>query len=217
VKSNIQRKLALLIGAALALAAFAAPSAMGATQVKNAATGQLCPETVPAAPKTETEKQNFMSVGKTPTYVSGGCTITLQQLEGVELQYPGSSSWTGCAQSTYRIHIGPSGWGYADSFLFNCSIENWYAVGASQPIAPVEYTMGGAIPFFWKNINAETDFNALFRVQPSGWGEAVTNGYASLNVTQALPLRMANQGTGGIKKGNWGPAGGANAGLTVTH
>lgn len=216
MKSTIQRRFALLIGAALAISAFAAPSAFAVTQVKSAATGQLCPETNPPAPVTEQEKNDWVQTPK--PYVSGGCTVYQRQMTDTYL-----AGWYGWerAQVSFKIHVGPSGWGLIDNASVTWSSTNLLRVDPDKKtwsLAPVDYKPAWA-SFFFPEANAQTDFNSAWSLIS---GTYKFKAYPSFDVTQGNPLQMKNQTTGlgemsRIKLGTWDGTVAGNPGIIVTH
>jgi hypothetical protein len=184
------RKLALLTAAALAVMAISATTASAATEVRDAATGQLCSNVSPAINKAS-PPVGYRDTG-TPTYggtqpqpyQSGGCTIRVLAV---------SNAWTSVKEPNgtpklcavrYTLHIGPDGWGYADNFVWtdypgSNPCTSWRTPG-SRIVMPrsVAPTIFGT-PVYTA-IDAATDFNMEMWAR-DGFGNN-HHGYLSLDV-----------------------------------
>jgi hypothetical protein len=164
--SSIQRRFALLIGAALVVAAFAAPSAM-AMEVRDAE-GSLCSAVSPAINKADP----FSALMYGSAYQSGGCTVHMESVGGdagkTKVSLPNGR--TNICTVSYDIHIGPDGWGYATNFQYSDwdpiwgeSCVAWQggpSGGAnSQVVAPKGVNPSG----LFSGENAATDFNGIVK------------------------------------------------------
>jgi hypothetical protein len=160
------RKLAILTALAVAAMAMTATSAMAATEVRDAATGQLCSNVSPAINKTSPpvvyRNTGTPSQGTQPSpYLSGGCTTKLTMTAVMtSVRQPGWSEPRQCNVS-YDLHLGPDGWGYANNFVWGSSGANcssWRTPG-SRIVMPkaVTPTFGG-MPLYTA-ADAATDLN----------------------------------------------------------
>jgi hypothetical protein len=188
--SSIQRKLALLIGAALLVLAFAAPSAM-AVQISDPETGEPCPAVSPAINKANPTAAALSTKG----YESGGCTVQMTAVA------PTWVEWIGYGQNCYidyQVHLDAEGWGYASNFVYNgCSWgPRW-----DQTILPAEVA-----PSSMFKVDQNTDFVTYWQAQRmvGGFQRNSAQG-TSLSVTAEEPLSIQNQtgGTYPIRYGYW--------------
>ena len=211
------RKLALAATLAVASMAMTATTALAATQVRDADTGQLCP---PVSPTINPASPPFAS---TPAYQSGGCTIHMTasdaDLDRTDMAH--RNKLPNRCTIDYDIHVGPDGWGYANNFQYFDSgstspCGNWAPYGSgSHVLAPPSFMPGA-----WPYANASTDFNTVWTATWTGDSVGSGSNFLSLDVTQGNPLVIRNQKTTGTAswynnfiRGLWY----GDGGLTITH
>jgi hypothetical protein len=183
------RRFALLAGAALAISAFAAPAAFGATEVRNAETEELCPEVQPPIEPVEGAGATSWLFGSGHKYESGGCTVRVYGTGVVAAAHSNGNNKDYCNYEM-TVRVGPDGWGYVDSTKFwSCTFYTTQECAGDRIVAPAEYNpvfLGGKGIF--KYANASTDLNLAFcanlptfagnyqgltsyDLKPTGWGE----------------------------------------------
>jgi len=198
--SAIQRKLALLIGAALLAMAFAAPSAMGATEVRDAETGELCPPVYPEPNKVNppTWYTNNSPQSTVPPYQSGGCTYKMRYgIATINHTYQGNIA----CEVNFDLHIGPDGWGYLDNFSYPqlCNGKAMWTVvtPGSRIVMPPEFQPAYPYNEFYKYDDANTDFNVSIWTanRDAMGGLSGYYGYVSMNVIDADPENSESEMT----------------------
>jgi len=210
---SLRRNLALLVGACLILMGSLSSTAMAATEVRDAETGELCP---PVSPAINTASPMGALISP-PKYESGGCTVKIS----ADANSTVVGGYNSC-EITYDIHIGPDGWGYADNFVYTSRAPMgclfWKTI--RSVLAPPE-AIGPTIPSLPKALfpqsNAATDFYTYWTAR-TGTGKELS-GWLSFDVKTSdaapeYPFRMDNQATtGNFIGGQWygGPE------LTITH
>jgi hypothetical protein len=202
--SSIQRRLALLIGAALLAMAVAAPGAM-AMEVRDAETEELCSEVSPPVKHEVWSKQS---------YESGGCTVHMTAINEptyfmTVLGGPIDQCYVG-----YDIHVGPDGWGFVDGFEYG---EYGAGSGAGcwwwkmRPTNLVPAGSGGS----WPHANSDTDFNFFAYAEKPN---AIANyQFVSLDATESNPLLLDNQLNAAPQQFFSGGQWQGGTGLLITH
>jgi len=213
------RKLALMTTTAVAALAMVATTAQAATEVRDAASGQLCPAVLPAINKAS-PPVGYGTPGVAPpyAYASGGCTVHLTATSPTKMYQ--HMQMVDCSID-FDLHIGPDGWGYADRFVYRnlgyCNYPTGWTTPGSRIVMPPNVNPNG----WYFARDSDTDFNVEMyaeRAHPAGSTRLGFRGFVSLEITQSNPLGIGNQlmsnpfGTGWTG-GSWQ----GDAGLIVSH
>jgi hypothetical protein len=190
------RKFALLATAVIAALALTATAASATPiQVRNASTGQLCPAVSPAI-----NAGNANAFSTSAIYASGGCTVQMWTYASETIQYGGLAGMDARCYTTYDLHVGPDGYGWANNFVYqsggSCSPTMTECAG-SRTIAPPDFDSANFPGDEFGYSNASTELNVARCAYATGWGQrwgAVSLDMAPDGVNY---LRWTNQQTTG--------------------
>jgi hypothetical protein len=177
-------------------------SALAETEVRDPATGELCPEVEPAI-----GPANHGWLSTSLAYESGGCTVRMTGTHDYHSKMNYSTSVKRCTVS-YTLHVGPDGWGYADDVDFyntpgyyNCPISTTQSCAGARLVSPGDYQPATS-PYstVWPLTYPAADGDTGLNVEMCGRITYPSNenvwGGLSLEVLDSDPFTLSNQYAG---------------------